>query len=66
MVLIGRMSGQVSSDFFVGRFNVRSNFAVEERPQDPLSHPCRDGSQARVSEAFLNCSQEGAGLYQNS
>jgi len=23
------------------------HFAIKERPQDPLSHPCRDGSQAR-------------------
>ena len=50
----------------MGRFNVRNNFAVKERPQDPLSHPCRDGSQARGLRGLPELFAEGAGLYQNS
>lgn len=40
----------------------RTHFAIKERPQDPLSHPCRDGHKHGVSEAFLNCSQKASGF----
>jgi hypothetical protein len=46
-----------------GTLQCSEYFAIKERPQDPLSHPCRDGSQARgLREAFLYCSQKALGF----
>jgi hypothetical protein len=44
-VLVGGISWQLSFNF-VAALQLWAHFA-EERPQDPLSHPCRSESQAR-------------------
>jgi hypothetical protein len=49
----------------VGRMQRSGHFVIKERPQCPPQPPVpRWVTKHGVSEAFLNCSQEGSGLYQ--
>jgi hypothetical protein len=59
-VLVGAISWQLSFNF-VAALQLWAHFA-EERPQDPLSHPCRDGSQARGLRGLPELFAKGFGV----
>src|SRR5579863_4203712 len=56
----------VSSDFVVGRFNVRNTSQSKKGPRTPSVTRAAMGHKHGVSEAFLNCSQGAQVLYRRA